>query len=254
MASTPDYVEYVAERLASTGRVRYKKVFGEYMVYVNDKPLVLVCDNTVFVKILPCLNILMINAERSFPYNSAKEHYILDIEDKELVERVIEELDKVINVPKTKNKKSIHPKVLYHFTSLYNLNKILPEKWITTTESDFAFSQSNPHVVWMTDMPMPDNHGLLFDDNMPDELNKTFYRISIRWKKHFRRWDEWSKEKEMDSDIKRMLIESAGAQNTYKSWYISERNIPINDWLTIEDTRTGKVLFKWEDKRFTKQY
>jgi TfoX/Sxy family transcriptional regulator of competence genes len=38
MASTPDYVEYVAERLASTGRVRYKKMFGEYMVYVNDNP------------------------------------------------------------------------------------------------------------------------------------------------------------------------------------------------------------------------
>ncbi len=232
MASTPDYVEYIAERLASTGSVRYKKMFGEYMVYVNDKPLVLVCDNTAFVKILPCLNILMINAECSFPYNGAKEYYILDIEDKELVERVIGELDKVIDVPKTKNNKSVHPKVLYHFTSLYNLNKILPEKWLTTTESNFVFSQSaNPLVVWMADIPMPDNHGLLFDDNMPDELNKTFYRISIRWKKHFRRWDEWSTEKEMDSDIKRMLIESAGAQNTYKSWYISESNIPINDWL-----------------------
>lgn len=255
MASTPDYVEYVAERLASTGIVRYKKMFGEYMVYINDKPLVLVCDNTAFVKILPCLESLMVKAERGLPYDGAKEHYILDIEDKELAEHVIEELNKVVDVPKTKNKKSVLPKVLYHFTSLYNLNKILPEKWIMTTESNFAFSKSaNPHVVWMTDMPMPDNHGLLFDDNMPDELNKTFYRISIRWKKHFRRWDEWSKEKEMDFDIKRMLIESAGAQNTYKSWYISESNIPINDWLTIEDTRTGKVLFKWEDKRFTKQY
>lgn len=49
MASTPDYVEYIAERLASTGSVRYKKMFGEYMVYVNDKPLVLVCDNTAFM-------------------------------------------------------------------------------------------------------------------------------------------------------------------------------------------------------------
>jgi DNA helicase-2/ATP-dependent DNA helicase PcrA len=34
------------------GAVRYKKMFGEYMVYVNEKPILLVCDNTVFVKIL----------------------------------------------------------------------------------------------------------------------------------------------------------------------------------------------------------
>jgi hypothetical protein len=255
MASTPDYVEYVAERLASTGRVRYKKMFGEYMVYVNDKPLVLVCDNTAFVKFLPCLDSLMANAERGLPYDGAKEHYILDVEDSELAEHVIEELNRVVNVPKSKDKKSAHPNVLYHFTSLYHLNKILSEKWLTTTESNLTFSQSaNPHVVWMTDMPIPDKHGLLFQDNMPDELNKTFYRISIRWKKHFWRWDKWSEEKGIDTETKRVLIESARAQDTYKSWYVSEKNIPINDWLTIEDTRTGKVLFKWEDKRFTKQY
>lgn len=254
MATTPDYVEYVAERLSSTGNVRYKKMFGEYMVYINDKPLVLVCDNTAFVKILPCLDNLMANAEHGLPYSGAKEHYILDIDDRELAEHVIEELGRIIDVPKTKEKNFAHPKVLYHFTNLHYLNKILSEKWITTTESNLTFSQSaNPRVVWMTDIPMPDNHGLLFQDNMPDELNKTFYRISIRWKKHFRRWDEWSEEKEMDFETKQALIESAGAQNTYKSWYISENNIPINDWLTIEDTRSGKVLFKWQNKKFIRQ-
>ena len=123
----------------------------------------------------------MANAERGLPYDGAKEHYILDVEDRELAEHVIEELNRVVDVQKIKDKKSAYPKVLYHFTSLYHLNKIISIKWITTTESNLTFSQSaNPHVVWMTDMPMPDKHGLLFQDNMPDELNKMFYRISIR--------------------------------------------------------------------------
>lgn len=114
---------------------------------------------------------------------------------------------------------SVHPKVLYHFTSLFHLNRILTSKWITTTESNLTFSQSvSPRVVWMTDMSTPANHGLLFQDNMPVDLNKTFYRISIRWKKHFRLWDEWSDEKGIDPEIKRDIIESAGAQDTYKSW------------------------------------
>ncbi|GHU60732.1 hypothetical protein FACS1894171_2600 [Clostridia bacterium] len=105
MATTPDYIEFVAERLASTGNVRYRKMFGEYMVYVNEKPLVLVCDDTAFVKMLPCLDALMLDAERGFPYDGAKEHYILDVENADLAGRVVAELDKVTPIPKPRVKK-----------------------------------------------------------------------------------------------------------------------------------------------------
>ena len=146
-----------------------------------------------------------------------------------------------------------HPEVLFHFTSLFHLNRILTSKWITKTESNLTVSESaSPRVVWMTDVSTPDNHGLLFQDTMPDELNKTFYRISIRWNNHFKLWDKWSAEAGIKRETKRAIIETAGAQETYKSWYISEHNIPINDWVTIEDVRTGKVLFKWDNKKFIK--
>ena len=41
MATTKDYIEYVCERLHGAGGLRYRKMFGEYMVYVNDKPVLL---------------------------------------------------------------------------------------------------------------------------------------------------------------------------------------------------------------------
>jgi TfoX/Sxy family transcriptional regulator of competence genes len=44
--------------------VRYRKMFGDSLVYVDDKPMMLLCDNTVFVKILPCLDFLMVGAEK----------------------------------------------------------------------------------------------------------------------------------------------------------------------------------------------
>ena len=72
MATTKDYIEYVCERLHGAGGLRYRKMFGEYMVYVNDKPVLLVCDNTVFVKIVPELAALMADAERGLPYEGAK--------------------------------------------------------------------------------------------------------------------------------------------------------------------------------------
>lgn len=53
MATSQEYIEFVCEQLVGVENVRYKKMFGEYMVYVNDKPVLLVCDNTVYVKKLP---------------------------------------------------------------------------------------------------------------------------------------------------------------------------------------------------------
>lgn len=53
MATSQEYIEFVCEQLVGIENVRYKKMFGEYMVYVNDKPVLLVCDNTVYVKNSP---------------------------------------------------------------------------------------------------------------------------------------------------------------------------------------------------------
>jgi TfoX/Sxy family transcriptional regulator of competence genes len=106
MATNIDFIEFVCGQIEGVGAVRYKKMFGEYMVYVNDKPLLLVCENTVYVKILPCLDELMTAAEKGFPYNGAKEHYILDIDDRELAFAVVSVLEPVTAVPKPKKKKS----------------------------------------------------------------------------------------------------------------------------------------------------
>jgi TfoX/Sxy family transcriptional regulator of competence genes len=105
MATTIDFIEYVCEQINSAGVVRYKKMFGEYMVYVNDKPILLVCDNMVFVKILDCISDIMEEAERGFPYDGAKEHYILDIDNSEFSKEVIALLEPVIPIPKPKKKK-----------------------------------------------------------------------------------------------------------------------------------------------------
>jgi len=106
MATTVDYIEFVCEQLAGVGAVRYRKMFGEYMVYVDDKPLLLVCDNTVFVKILPELAARMAGAETALPYEGAKPHYILDIEDRALALAVIEILEPITPLPKPKKKRT----------------------------------------------------------------------------------------------------------------------------------------------------
>ena len=107
MSTTSDFIEYVVAQaqIADCGEVRHRKMFGEYMVYVNDKPILLVCDNTVFVKTLPCLYGFMSQAEKGFPYDGAKEYYILDVDDIELMKSVVAALEAVIPTAQSKKKK-----------------------------------------------------------------------------------------------------------------------------------------------------
>lgn len=104
MASTIDFIEYVCDQIAGAGEIRYRKMFGEYMVYVNNKPILLVCDNTVFVKMLPCLVGIMQGADKGFPYDGAKEHYVLDIDNAKFSRKVIAILEPVTPLPKPKKK------------------------------------------------------------------------------------------------------------------------------------------------------
>jgi len=106
MATTVDFVEYVCGQIEGAGAVRYKKMFGEYMVYVNNKPILLVCDNIVFVKILPCLDTLMSTAEKGHPYEGAKAHYILDVDNADLAKEAVAILEPVTSLPKPRKKKA----------------------------------------------------------------------------------------------------------------------------------------------------
>ncbi len=105
MATTNECIEYVCEQIKGVGEIRYKKMFGEFMVYVNDKPVIIVCDNVAFVKKLDCIKDMMQNAETGCPYSGAKEHYVLDIDNSEFCKSVIIELEKVTPIPKSKKKK-----------------------------------------------------------------------------------------------------------------------------------------------------
>ena len=102
MATTREYADAVCMRLVPFGDVRSRKMFGEYVIYVNEKPIFTVCDNTVFVKKIPEVSSLFENCESGFPYDGAKEHFVLDIENKELSSKVLSTLEKVIPVPKKK--------------------------------------------------------------------------------------------------------------------------------------------------------
>lgn len=104
MATTQEYMDYVLDRIRGPWTVRARKMFGEYMVYLNDKPVVLVCDNTVFVKMRPELRELMEQSPRGLPYAGTGEHYILDLDNGERTAQVLTILEAVTPLPKPRKK------------------------------------------------------------------------------------------------------------------------------------------------------
>lgn len=100
MASSIEFIEFVCTRLREAGTVHYRKMFGDYMVYLNGKPLVLVCDDIAYVKKHPAIAGWMQDAETGIPYEGAKEHYILDVEHTHPLLEVVTALEKVLPAPR----------------------------------------------------------------------------------------------------------------------------------------------------------
>ena len=104
MGSTSAFAAYICDQLEGVGAIRSRKMFGEYMIYVDDKPVVLVCDDTVFIKMLPCLKELLAQRPTGNPYEGAKEHYILDPDDRDTLRRAAALAEEVTPLPKKRKK------------------------------------------------------------------------------------------------------------------------------------------------------
>lgn len=105
MACSEEFIDFIYSQIKDTGTVRAKKMFGDWMIYVDEKPIVIACDNICFVKMLPAVRDIMADALTGYPYDGAKPHYILDIEHREKAVEVIRALLPVIPYPKKREKK-----------------------------------------------------------------------------------------------------------------------------------------------------
>ena len=109
MASSPELIHYLCEQLEGLGAVRSRKMFGEYMIYLNDKPVFIVCGDQPMVKMLPCLEELLKGRPVQPPYEGAKDHYVLDPDDRDTLRRAARLAEEVTPLPKKKSKKAPEP-------------------------------------------------------------------------------------------------------------------------------------------------
>jgi TfoX/Sxy family transcriptional regulator of competence genes len=78
MATKADFIEYVREQLASAGAVSYRRMFGEYAVYLDGKVVGLVCDNQLFVKPTAGGRALLGSVTEAPPFPGATPWFLVD--------------------------------------------------------------------------------------------------------------------------------------------------------------------------------
>ena len=102
MACTQEYIDFVCQQIEGVGVIRTRKMFGDWCIYVDEKPVILACDDLCYVKMHPAIADMMREAQTGYPYDGAKLHYILDIEHRDIASPVIKKLVEVLPYPKKK--------------------------------------------------------------------------------------------------------------------------------------------------------
>lgn len=103
MATEQATMDELLERLRDAGRVTAKKMFGEFCVYLDGKPVALVCDDILYVKPTAAGRALIGGVTEASPYPGAKPHLMLPVErwaDRDLLCRLVRKTHEQLPPPK----------------------------------------------------------------------------------------------------------------------------------------------------------
>lgn len=109
MSTQKETVDFILTALRSPKRFTTRAMFGEYALYADKKVVGLICDDQLYVKILPQSKELEALCEKDAPYEGAKLYYL--VEESQL--HTIENLDAILfsiskSLPEPKLKKKKH--------------------------------------------------------------------------------------------------------------------------------------------------
>ncbi|TCD47791.1 TfoX/Sxy family protein [Chlorobium sp. N1] len=104
MGSTLSFVEYASSQMAGAGSVTFRKMFGEYALYLDGKVVALVCDNTLFVKPTDGGRRFAGDADEAPPYPGGRPYLVVGerLEDPEWLAELVRITARDLPEPKPK--------------------------------------------------------------------------------------------------------------------------------------------------------
>lgn len=107
MGNDIDFVEYIVDQIEDAGEVSYKKTFGEYAIYCDEKVVALVCDERLFVKPTEAGRAYIEDLVEAPPYPGSKKYFLIEdkVENREWMSSLIRMTAAELPMPKTKSRK-----------------------------------------------------------------------------------------------------------------------------------------------------
>ncbi len=102
MASSREYLDFVLEQLNGLDGVTSRGMMGEYILYYQGKVVGGIYDDRFLVKDTAAARRLMPEALRETPYEGAKDMLLADVDDRELLLRLIPAMAEELPAPKKK--------------------------------------------------------------------------------------------------------------------------------------------------------
>ena len=78
MASSTDFVQYIADQCSGAGEIVTKKMFGDYGIYCDGKIFGLICDDCFYLKPTEAVRTLLRIVDMRPPYEGAKEYFYIE--------------------------------------------------------------------------------------------------------------------------------------------------------------------------------
>lgn len=101
MPSTPEYLEYVLDLLREVPDVTYRKMMGEYVLYVQGKPFGGIYDDRFLVKHTKASDVVL-QAEE-LPYEGGSAMLLVDIENAAALADMIAAMAEELPMPKRRS-------------------------------------------------------------------------------------------------------------------------------------------------------
>lgn len=104
MSSRIDTVRYIADQAGLGPRLTFRKMFGEYALYVDGKVVALVCDDQLFLKPTLQGKAYLGAVSEAPPYPGAKDYYLLsaELDDPDRLHEVLRITAGALPAPKPK--------------------------------------------------------------------------------------------------------------------------------------------------------
>ena len=109
MASDEEFVTFLCEQMSGAGSIRYRKMFGEYAVYCDEKVVALVCDNRLFIKPTQKGRSFIGDVVEAPAYPGARNSFLIEekFEDSEWLSDLVRLTAEELPPPKPKRPKQI---------------------------------------------------------------------------------------------------------------------------------------------------